>query len=115
MLMACIGVVMQLARYQIISRLLALPYKVVLKHVLTPSAACILAVTVTTSMRGLMPIDSPAAGLVFSALFVLGSYVLLLVLGCRWLEPPPGELLVRIQSLFRPSHDGICNRKRDGK
>jgi O-antigen/teichoic acid export membrane protein len=102
-LMAFIGVLMQLVRYGIISRLLGLPFTKVLRHVVTPTVACIVSMVITTGIRRLFPVTNPLTGLIVSAASLLSTYALCLALGNRWMEPSPRELVLRISALFKSS------------
>ena len=96
-LMAGIGVSMQLIRYGIIGRLLKLSWSTVFRQVLVPSLACLFSVWLVTWIRGSLPLIRPLAGLIFSAVSLFGFYILLLLLGQRWMEPAPRELFSRFK------------------
>jgi hypothetical protein len=95
--MAGIGVSMQGVRYLLIGRLLSLSWSTVFRHVLVPALACLFSVWLVTWIRGSLPLISPLTGLIFSAVSLFGFYVLLLLLGQRWMEPTPRELFQRFQ------------------
>ncbi len=96
-LMAVIGVFMQLVRYGIIGRLLSLPWSAVFRQVLIPTLACLFSVWLITGIRGALPQISSLAGLIFSALGILCFYIFFLVLGQRWMEPTPRELIRNLE------------------
>ena len=98
-LMAGIGVLMQLVRYGIIGRLLSQPWSTVFRQVFIPTLACLASVWVVAWIRGALPLISPPAGLIFSAVSLSGFYFLFLLLGQRWMEPSPRELFHRFQAL----------------
>jgi len=102
-LMAIIGVLMQLVRYKILGRLLGLPFTNVLRHVVAPTVACIVSVVITTRIRSLIPMANHLTGLIVSALSLLSTYALCLGLCSRWMEPSPRELVLRITALFKSS------------
>jgi hypothetical protein len=99
-LMAFIGGFMQLGSYGIISRLLGLPFAKVAGHVIIPTAACIVSVAITSRIRGLISQVNPLAGLIVSALTLLGTYFLCLGLSNRWMELPVPELAQQIIALL---------------
>jgi lipopolysaccharide exporter len=96
-LMAGIGVSMQLIRYGIIGRLLTLSGSTVFRQVLVPALACLFSVWLVTWIRVSLPLVRPLAGLIFSAVGLFGFYALFLLLGQRWMEPAPRELFSRFQ------------------
>jgi O-antigen/teichoic acid export membrane protein len=102
-LMAFIGVLMQLIRYGIISRLLGLRFTKVLQHVVTPSVACIVSIVITSRIRSLIPMGNYLTGLIVSAFSLLSVYAICLGICNRWIEPSPRELRMRFSSLFKSS------------
>jgi len=107
MLMACIGVIMQLIRYWIVSRLLEIPLKNVFLHVLVPSLACIISIVTTNWIRVSLPISSHLFGLILTIIGVATIYTVVLFIGQRWMEPSPRELYQRIRELFNRNKAAI--------
>jgi O-antigen/teichoic acid export membrane protein len=99
-LMAGIGVLMQLVRYGIVGRLLSLRWSTVLGQVLIPALAGLFSVWLVTWIRGSLPLINPLAGLIFSAVGLVGFYALFLLLGQRWMDPAPRELFRRFQDFY---------------
>jgi len=99
-LIASIGMLMQLVRYRILGNILQLSYVRVLLHVLTPTIACIFSVVLTNYLHGKIEFSDHLFGLAFSAVCLLVSYIILLTLGKRWIEPSPKELVQRMRGLF---------------
>ncbi len=99
-LMAGIGVIMQVVRYKMISQLLHIPWLKVFGHIAVPALACLAAAVITSRLRKAVTLSGPLSGLLFSAGCVLVVYALLLALGRRWMEPSPLEMVKRIRSLL---------------
>jgi len=100
-LLACIGIFMQIIRYRIIARMLNIRTKSIFSHVMVPAISCILSSVLTIYIRNQAGIVSPLAGLVFSCAFFLALYFIFLWLGHPWIDPPLPELLNRIRNLYR--------------
>jgi O-antigen/teichoic acid export membrane protein len=96
-LMAGIGVLMQLVRYGLIGRLLSQPWSTVFRQVLVPTLACLTSVWLVVGIRDSLPPISPTAGLIYSAVGLVGFYALFLQWGQRWMDPTPRELFRKLE------------------
>ncbi|MCE5272959.1 oligosaccharide flippase family protein [bacterium] len=103
-LMAAIGILAQLVRYQIVARLLSLRFKQVLRHLVVPGIACIGSVGFTTWSHSFLQIDNQLAGLIFSMLVLLGTYILLVIIGRPWIDPSFGEIANILKQMFSRSN-----------
>ena len=98
-LMAGVGVTMQLTRYVFIGQMLTLSYPKVLSHVIVPGVACILSVLTSRLVRYSLPNQTHIVGLIVSAACLLSSYALLLVVLNPWMEPSPRQLFEQIRQM----------------
>lgn len=102
-LMAIIGLLMQLVSYVFIGRLLGLSFPKVTRHVITPSLACVVSLVITTLIGRLIPMSNPLTSLTVSAISLLCTYALCIRLGSRWMDPSPRELVQCLAGLLKLS------------
>ena len=84
-LMAGIGVLMQLVRYGIIGRMLSQRWSTIFRQVLIPTRGLLHLGLGGSLDFGLFPLINPPAGLFYSAVGLVGFYALFLQLGRRWM------------------------------
>lgn len=105
-LMAGIGIAMQAFRYSMVSRLIHLPLIKVFSHVAVPGLSCFGAVVFTIWLRQILQGFNAFSGLLFCVLCLPVAYAVFLLLGHRWMDPSPLELLRNIHSLFPGAQKG---------
>lgn len=96
-LMACIGVSMQMVRFNIVARLLNLPRAKVFAPLFIPGLASVVSVVATNGIRELLPAVPGFTGLGTSAMSLSGTYCALLLFTHRWMDPSPLDLLKRVR------------------
>jgi lipopolysaccharide exporter len=102
-LLASIGVIMQLFRYMVIGRLLTISFFKVIKHTIIPAIACVISIIIAHAIRAFFSSFSSLKGLILSTLSVLISYIFVLTLCNKWLDPAPRVLLQRLRTTYTQS------------
>jgi lipopolysaccharide exporter len=100
MLLAGIGIVMQLIRYWIVARLLRRTYWQVLGHVLIPMVACVVAVTLVRYVVGTTNQATGWVSLLISAVGTTAVYGLIIAAAGSRLQPSLNELFGRAKPMF---------------
>lgn len=104
-LLASIGIMMQIVRYKIIAHLLDIKMKKIFAHLLIPATSCVVAINLTTWLRQQMITIGPLFGLFFSTACFLFIYGFFLILGRHSIDPSLPELWLRIRTLYKhPNH-----------